>query len=216
MNSNTKCNVAEFKKLKQGKGACNYKFSITDSIGSETLAGVKDYKFHFFPNDVKTVTLWLLPSPMIRINFDTESITSSVAITLDDPNARELARGILAGILDIIRPFETRNYLFDPARGLSIALLFAAYIVAWVAGSNLLTSRLLQLRSDQAIIIGGTVTAVFVFPLAWFVHRLRPYMTFETRLNQSRARIWNWFVFGVFGSLVAGVILLAAETLWKP
>ena len=209
--------LQKWSSLNEDKGACSFVFSITDSIGSEDMMSVKDYKFHLLPDDIKEATLEVKGNayPTIRVSFRTVSVGSDVRIVVSDQNARELARGILTGILEILGPFKTRNYIFDPTNGLAIiGWLFLTMAAAW-AGISLAPRLFTGANEDTRQITALFGPVVLCVCLGVIVFRLHPYTTFETRLNQKRAAIWNRLFYGVLASLVAAVIIAIVSRFWN-
>ena len=212
--------LQKWSSLNEDKGACSFVFSITDSVGSEDMGSVKDYRFHLLPDDVKEATLEVKgdPYPTIRVSFRTVSIGSDVKIVVNDQNARELARGILTGILDIVGPFKTRNHIFDPNNPfLLISFLLLTTAAAWVGIS--LAQRLFTGANENTRQIAGITgllgPVALCMCLGVIMFRLRPYTTFEARLNQKRATTWNLLFYGVLTSLIAAVIIATITRLWK-
>jgi len=200
-----------------GKGVRQYAFSITDPIGTEKMATVRDYKFRLFSDDIKEVAFSLGANPGIQINFGVVRSACNISITVEGPNARELANGILTGILDLIRAFRTLNWVFAPDAYHPAALLlifFSGLSIAVVAPMLLATD---VFKVGQASALAGMfgTPLLIMFMLAYTV-RIRPYTTFETRLNQRRAHAWKWLI-GVLISGIAISLVAAAisHAIWK-
>jgi hypothetical protein len=72
-------------------------------------------------------------------------------------------------------------------------------------------------HAGNAVSIIATIGAFLIVAcLGFYLRSLRPYTEFHTRLNQRRAKTWNWLVgvlvSGVLASLAATVI---ARQIWK-
>lgn len=156
--------------------------------------------------------MWLIGNPGIRIQFGTESITSKVHVEIDGSNARELATGILTGVLDRLKPFTTFNSWLDVSHGKVLLLLITVFAGAMISGVILAVK--MYGKGNGVVDLGLLIPPLLLGLLFFVARRLKPYTTFETRLNQRRAGRWNWLVFGVLGSLVAGVILEMIRPFW--
>lgn len=181
---------------------CSYALSITDSVGTEQLERIEHFRFHKFPDDTKEINLRLYhsePGVRIEINFDLDRTSSKVSVRFEGPNARETANGVLLGILQIIASNKTHNFIYDP---------WSLWVMSGVA---IIAVRLASLLPTSFDISGrvqiGFQTFLLLELFVYGVSKLRPYITFDTRRNQSRAKLWNWLVLGVGSSLMAALII---------
>ena len=111
----------------------NYYFAITDPIGTETIPNVADYSPSLFPDDSQEATLSLSAPKFgqqlssLRVSFAVDRISSTISINLNGPNARELAKGIVDGVLGYVRPWQNYNGLLHPtAYGMAVVRVGSA------------------------------------------------------------------------------------------
>lgn len=199
-------------RLMPDRRSVSYGVEMEDSIGTETLQSVDEFKFHIFPNDIRKVKLVMRGSATsIDIVLAVEAISSRLSVYIDGENAREIARGIQVRVDDIIRPLRSLNFLF--AVDLSVW-----FIIGFVLIQVIVFSGVTFLRA-QGVGIGGAggqgisiVIGVAAFLLCSY---LRPYTEFDTNLNRTKSRVFWWLVGTVMTAFITGLIVNWLSRKWR-
>jgi hypothetical protein len=186
-----------------------YQFSITDSTGTEHMTCVADYKPHLFPDDTRAVSLWLRSKySWIKVNFDIELFGSFVSVTIDRPDAREASRGFLESVMDLVKPHSLFiNGFLNPSSVSGFAALFAAGL-----GMVIMIGMFINKLTNDPRVAPMAVFSfmLFILPALYVVaSKLRPYIVFDTRLNQRRRRTWRLLV----GTIILGLTLGTVSSL---
>lgn len=185
-----------------------YKFIIIDSFGEETLGNIDDFKLSYFPNDTKKVklTFFSLYTRLfdIGIIFDLSGWESEIRIELEDESPREKVNGIYAEVITILRDYKTKNFIFHLYNK-------NAFVSGLFSGLAMLSIFLFG-AGIREILKGQIKTGVFFILIFFFVpfyiisSKLKPYSTFQTRLNINLAIWYRWFCLSFLGFWIFGVL----------
>lgn len=180
--------------------------SIEDSLGRESLPSLDEYAPSKFSDSTTRIEIELdgswkagLQGLSVAVIFHRSRSLSRMRISCDRPNARELAQGIANGIRDCLSPHEKGlSWLHPPpfiwgicSGGFFFSLLSLMQLAGKTSATRLTVIALLPLAIP-----------IYIFVLPW----LRPYTEFDSRATESRLQWWNWFVKGLAGFFVFGVL----------
>lgn len=173
-----------------------YKLILKDDLGEEHLASIDDYYKDKLPNDIREVSLDYevnYPIVDIRVRFSKDAIFTYMNIGLQSEGAKELAVGIKSEIERLLLENATINYIFYNKYSWII-------LVAIMVASNFLA----RIEFPYS----GQLSLFFIFSgVAYYLIRLvSPYTDFETNRKEKRDKFISWFLNGMAGVIVFGVI----------
>ncbi len=181
--------------------------TIKDDLGTEPLITIDEHAQNLFSDSTTEVEVEFrgayksnLEQLSIAIKFSDERIHSSVRISFEAPNAREVVVGIFDGLKRCIDTSPGRNSLFHPPAfwgGAIGALTFMVFMVAvW------------SWRFVPPVIAWALFALWLTLYLVWSVApKFRPYTVFESDRANRRARGWDWLFKGLLGFLLFGTAL---------
>jgi hypothetical protein len=185
-----------------------YQIAIKEKIGTETVASVGEYSPSTFSGGTNGIKIeWKNGYRTnchlnIAIDFDVGfNPVSELKILCTAPMARETAIGIGDAILRLLESHRTYNWIFNPFEfpivlvltgGLALNFLFVGF------------ARLVNNRQLGLYLISGAVFAGWMFFSAAY---FRPRISFDTRRQRLRNRLWLYFSVGTFGFVFFGTLL---------
>lgn len=181
-----------------------YGLSITDNLGTESLANISGYTPPLFSDSTTVVNLrwsssWGAPMRLVvAVRFDDRYFLSRLSVTCSALTARETAIGVRDAIFRIIGVHKTNNWVFNPFE-VPITGLYAAMIaiVLTFGGGAIIRDR----RTYGVALLSVASVAAWVSISAMY---LRRYTSFDSRRQRMFDSAWRWFSFGVLGFLVFG------------
>ncbi len=176
----------------------DYKIILKDSLGEEHLSSISDYHKDKFPNDIKEVTLDYkidYSNVNIRLKFSKEIILSYLSIEIRCGGAKEIALGIKNEIERLLAENKTIHFVF-----------YGKY--AWGAWGVLLLSSNALTWSYVKFPYSHQLYLFFLLSvLAYYLIRfISPYTDFETKRKEKRDKFISWFLNGLAGVFVFGVL----------
>lgn len=185
----------------------DYKISIKEKIGTETLAAVSDYSPANFSDGTTAIEIrWSNGYRAgtrldILVDFDREYYLSQLKIDCTASTARETAKGVADSILRLVDSHRTQNWIFNPFKyplTVPIATLLSFVLLAYAIVGLVLPS----IRSWYFL-----AAAAAMLWIALSAHSFRPYISFDTHRQRVLNRIWIWFSLGVLGFIIFGTAL---------
>jgi hypothetical protein len=185
----------------------DYRISIKEKIGTETLVGITDCSSGTFSDGTTAIEMrWsngyqAATRLEILVDFDREYYLSKVRVECTGPIAREMAKGVAESILRLVDSHRTQNWLFNPFQVPVTASMsgLAAFVLLYfgVAGVIIGEARALYAIAGAAFMVWVCFSAQY----------FRPYTSFDTRRQRLLNRVWLWFSLGVLGFVVFGTLL---------
>src|ERR1051325_336428 len=181
-----------------------YHLKLKESGGTETIPTIQNYEAQYFPDDMKGISMEAgvpLASPPalnIKLQFHVTSPQSQLEITTYIDPPRETALSIAGEIERRLKPYQTKNYLFDR---------YSKYFLI-----STMSFSFALVGIGQTAFIAPTKTLYISVPMAgvtlcWAILMfLKPYTTFRTRLNERRDYYINWLVGGTIAFILFTVI----------
>jgi hypothetical protein len=186
------------------------KTTIKDDHGTEQLGTIDERALTLFSDATTEVKVEFssyetsLGRLTIDVNFSLERIHSIVWISLEGPNAREVAVGLYAGIRQCVDTSPARNGLFHPPafwQGVLVALPMGIFA----------TSGLVSRFVSNGVYWVLMALGLTLFML-WFVApKIRTYNVFDSDRANRRGRAWDWLFKGSIGFLLFGTVLALAR-----
>ena len=160
----------------------NYRVSISEQIGTETLESIKDYTLSIFPNNIKHIEVeWdngysaeTRLDISLRIDSGRLFTLSRIRISCTSPVARETAESIGKTLLRIIETRKTHNWLLNPTREGGLPLIFS------LLGFFLIGLAIVLWINGQIHYVWLIATGAFSPLVQRFRFFFRRYYTFET------------------------------------
>lgn len=171
-----------------------YSISITDSLGSEVIESISEFRLPLFPDDTEEIGISVaFPiSFVIRIRFGLARNSSSVIIDYEGEDARRIATSIYEDIARLLDYSRTNYHIWH---GGIISIIF------WLIGFFLVIV-LISFRSYTAMITVlfaiATLAVVRIFSL-----KIHPHTLFDSRRGRNYKKWHDWFIYGIFGSILA-------------
>ena len=194
--------------LDQGKVLEDYSISISENLGVEEFSTIRDYIPSIFSDTTTDIYIKLriyrshTNKPLsITLAFRKER-SSRITIEHTGDNARETVVGLFDGIMRLINPHENTNWIFHPPAFVEGMLWMLSYL-------SFLASLYL-IGKNYGILT--TIIIVLFFVLLLYTQvakRVKPYVSFESKLTLRMKRFSNWLFYGILGSILFGVILAA-------
>jgi hypothetical protein len=197
--------------LAEKKPTHEYGVDIEDALGNERLTSIEEYAFHVFPNDTKVIRLSRSADDerfkiAVTISFRPGLPASNVRITCEGSSAREIAHGVLTGILRTIEPYKNTNHLYHSPLMFFVAFCGLAMLVFGAVFSTLRDPGITITVAQRHIALATAMSGGIVLVGTFLLQKMSPYTVFETKLNQRRAAKKNFLLYGVGASLIASVI----------
>lgn len=176
---------------------------LHDSHGQETYTSIKEYRLPMFRDDLKGITLDFTiitekKDLRILLRFGSEGENSDLAITLTDENAREKVSAIEHGVLSVLNPNKTLNWLLFPNQIIGLVLIIITL------GAPILALDGDTSKKGKFIYFTVFCCAILYF---WGFSYLKGYCSFDTN-KQKRFNQWfNWLIMGVIGFLLFNTAL---------
>lgn len=179
----------------------NYSVNIEDSLGTESLESIRDFKQIYFPDDTNRISLDFASYGdnrlRIAIGFSNEMFGSKISVSYDGDSAREKVRGLLLRILEILGDYKTSNWIFHPPVPLWVFPMTLVVVIPFIPSPNFKP----ELFAIQI--------SVFFTGLIYMIFGgiLKRYMTFDTKKNQGIRKWYDWVLAGLLAFLLFGIIL---------
>lgn len=202
-------NVEVRQKLGDSVGeTSSYRISITEDIGTETLATINDYAPHLFSDATKQIIIrWdngYKPTLQldIGIRFDGTFLSfSTLSVTCTGATARETAITIDGAIRRLIATHRTYNWFFNPLEFPLVSVLAGIGVFVFLQFGFL---TLPNNRQHALYLFSGAVlTGWILLSSIYFKRRI----SFDTRRQQLLDRTWKYFSVGTFGFILFGTLL---------
>jgi hypothetical protein len=176
---------------------------IHDSFGSESYSSINGYKLSMLRNDTKGITIEFgLDSELIRsfkitLRLGAQPENCDLAVSLDDPNARDKVGMIEAGVFSILDQHKNNNWILYPMEGLSTLIAVSSGICGLIAFGSKIT--------DLTKWICGGIFWIGAFYL--FCRLFKGYCIFETNKQKQLDKWFNWIVYGLLSFIVFATLL---------
>lgn len=175
--------------------ANDYSISISDVVGTETMKSIADYGLDRFIDSTQSITMdfnfWKL-GISISLRFSSPT-ASEIDINVKDSRAREIATSILHLISRQIDVAKTWSFLLH---GVGKEATMA------MVTSSLLGVGIVFLTDDR---FPNYFALYTVLPIFFWVARLfKPYISFDTLLQEKRDKLFAWFFSGFCSFAVFG------------
>lgn len=179
-----------------------YKLYLKDDLGEEQLVSIDEYHRDKFSSDINQLSLDYAinySDLKISIRFSKDYYFSYVKIDLHCDGAKEVALGILNEINEIIKENRTIHFVFYNKFAFSIfCIYFLSTLLNWISFQY---SSVLR-------------DFIFFLGIAYFLARqISPYSTFETVNKEKQDKTVSWFLNGMAGVFVFGVIATALRNI---
>jgi hypothetical protein len=186
----------------------DYQIESMDSVGTETLRSIHEHGRHQFHSDTRRLVIsyrrYHDKLTTLKLNFGRQASESSVELTVDGPNARETALGVLHELQLMIRAQANLNFIFHGRSLVVAAALFGASIAAMPLLFDTTVAEPLR-RMNEWIALG--VLAFWV--LFVLTARINPYVIFESPESERTQRLFGWLLKGLLGVVAfAGIARL--------
>jgi hypothetical protein len=185
----------------------DYKISIKEKIGTETLNSITDYAPGKFSDGTTAIEMrwsngYLAPTRLeIIVSFDRAYYLSRVSVECTASTARETAKGVAESILRLVDSHRTQNWLFNP---FSFPATDIMVVIAITFLFSLGTGGGIFGQAQPLYGITGSAVMAWI----WFsAHYFRPYISFDNLRQRLLDRVWLWLSLGVLGFVVFGTLL---------
>lgn len=176
----------------------SYILILKDSFGEETIGTIEDYHRDKFANDIKDIIISYsigYRDVDIRVRFSKSYSFSDLKIEIDAEGAKEITLGIYRELIDIICNYKTIHSIFyhKPA--------YAAWALVGM------TPSLFYIKFPYSSQIW---LFVWLSSLSYFLLRFiaAPYSTFATFKREKIDKAISWFLNGMAGVFIFGVIAM--------
>lgn len=181
-----------------------YKLLIKDSLGEEYLGTIEEYHRDMFPNDITDLTVNYsinYSSVDIRIRFSKEYMFSDLNIDIKCEGAKEVSIGILNELNEIMKNNKTIHFLFYDK------FAFLIYLMCLVCAGTWPWMKLPYFSQVWSFF--------FLLSVSYYaIRKISPYSTFATSKKEKIDKVISWFLNGMAGVFVFGVIGLYIRNLF--
>ncbi|HXO43356.1 MAG TPA: hypothetical protein VN999_18040 [Thermoanaerobaculia bacterium] len=200
-----------------------FRIILEDGDGTETLSDINLYPPDSLPDRTKMVTVkydrWSdieTGSQLeLALRFSPHQSRSKLAITVTNKRgSREVAAGLVAGVLTILSTRQNRNsrwhirWRFLIPLYLLGALADAGFFLGWVkSAAKGPPPWILALGAFASIMFGIPGIVLVVAGL------FKPYTAFDSAQTRARNERWKWVVRGFWAFVLFGTVLAAIRKL---
>jgi hypothetical protein len=181
--------------------------SLVDNLGTEELDSIRDYHPSLLPDSTSTITLRILDYPVsfhVSITFHREPRSSAIYIKTTGDGAREVALSLFEGIRRLIDPHTTLNYVFHPSPWLELVYFMLGWSPLYLV--FLFWFPLLRDYPPGVYPLLGLFAVLQISFRA--APRLKPFTSFESKVDNLKRKWSDWFVFGLAAFLLFGTVLI--------
>jgi len=186
-----------------------FSITITDSVGTEVLRSIAEHRPAQLPDSVQRVAVSFdsrySRAPQrkagiyVNISFSRERLFSAFSVTCIAEAARDTVVGINDAVLRILEPHWTDNHFFHPSSGSSVLL----GLTIWTSGTlsiSLFASGSISAAS-WLLLVAGCIGAY-----AFAGRFLKPWTTFDTRVDRRNEELWLLLRNGMVGFILFGSV----------
>ena len=175
-----------------------YTLTISDKYGDEEFATINDYHRDKINNDTKRIDISLDTSYRLvdfHLSFSTGQMFSYLQISAYTDGSKELANAIMNEIEGLLEENKTINYIFYAPTSWIIYTIFTVSIAVNYFGDI-----------KRYSVLDNTIMGIIISGLLYIVFKeISPYSTFDTKREEKKRGIVNWFLKGFAGLLIFGV-----------
>jgi hypothetical protein len=187
----------------------DYKISIKEKIGTETLASIKNYSPSVFSDGTKEIQIrWNNGYQAncrldIAIHLDGSFISiSGLTVECTAPMARETAIGVGEAVMRLLKSHGTYSWVFSPSQFPILPLVAAFLAISFLSsGSTAIVTN--QKQSAFYLLFACVVSIWFLLSGVFFRRRV----SFDTRGQRLLDRVWQYFSLGTLGFVLFGTLL---------
>jgi hypothetical protein len=186
-----------------------YQFIITDNFGEEEYNKAASFNKNKFDNQTNGIKLQYTihdyqenTSLEIKLLFGHKRSNSELLISMTSNRAKELVKGIQESILQIIKNYQTSNFIYSEETKLGRAIPLLS------VSSIFLVLYLIEIKRHEIAYLVSFCILAFTFG-RMHLRKLKPYSEFDTRAQNSRNDIVKWLIRLVIGFFITGIIFTA-------
>jgi len=194
-------NIAEIVGIDKETIKKNYSIDITDSLGTETYSSISEFHLRLFQNSTERIKLGyrIYGKKVLRVELSlaVKEYSSMVRINLKTNSSREMAQGILNGIIERLDSYKTQNYIFHKPvlKGIIWGLSYIIIIPIVLFFMNK------QYLNSLYLLILFILSNVIVH----YGEKLKPYCEFETQNQKRINKIFSFLFWGFISYLIFGL-----------